>query len=115
MHTSGLRTGVRKSSQSARILATKGRYSRSMRGSSGKSGGVVLHRGTNDVTRGRCVVLMGDLDHRRTRVPVGNLLVGEKVMTQTVDNRPRHLGEVGVPSVRRIGDQHPDQLVVRLV
>ena len=49
--------------------------------------------------------------------PLGarELLVGEKVVPQAIDQRSRHLAQLGVGAVRGVVHEHADQLVVRLV
>src|SRR5262249_41225324 len=69
---------------------------------------VVGDRAAHDVASGGGVVDVGDLAHGRCRVGIRNLLVGEKVVPQAVDERARHLRELGVVTVGGIVHQHSD-------
>src|SRR5262245_52477995 len=75
---------------------------------------VVGDRAAHHVARGRGVVDMCDLAERIDAGRVRDLLVGEEVVAQTIDQLGRDLRQLGVAAVGGVVEQHADDLVVGL-
>ena len=74
---------------------------------------VVRDRGADDVVRRGRAVDLGDLASPWTR-RVREVLVGEEVVTQALDEWRRHVAELGEASERRVVDEDGENLIVGL-
>src|SRR4029453_17285389 len=71
---------------------------------------VVLYRAPDDVARRAGVVHVRDLAHGGDALRGGNLLVGEEVVPQSVDDGAGYLRQLGKAAIRGVVDEDADQL-----